>query len=317
MRVQIVTPAPRASRSGNRLTALRWAAQLRSLGHRVRVREELDDAPADLLVALHAEKSAAAISEWKRRDSRAPAALILTGTDLYGGERLSDVALRSCELADRIVVLQPGAIDRLPAALRERVRCIPQSATAPHDPPERSSEFFDVVSLAHLRPVKDPLLLARAARLAPAESKLRIRLAGASRDAELSAAVRLESDDNPRFEWLGPLSRGAALRLLAGAHVLAITSHNEGGPAVVPEAAACGVGIVSTDMPAARALLGEDHPGLYPVGDFAALAHVLQRAEFDAEFFETLTRRSLALRPEVAPERERERIADLVAEMSN
>jgi len=317
MRVQLVTPAPRASRSGNRLTALRWAGQLRSLRHAARVREALDDAPADLLVTLHAEKSADALLEWKRRDPHAPAALILTGTDLYAHDELSQLALQTCEQADRVVVLQPGALERLPAALHARVRCVPQSALPPHGPPPRSTEHFDVVCLAHLRPVKDPLLLARAARLAPADSKLRVRLAGASYDEQLAAAVRRESDDNPRFEWLGPLTRSAALRLLASAHLLAITSHNEGGPAVVPEAAACGVGVVSTDMAAARALLGADHPGLYPVGDFEALAHALQRAELDPAYFDALTRRSLALQPEVDPARERERIAQLVAELTS
>lgn len=315
MRVQLVTPAPRASRSGNRLTALRWAGQLRSLGARTRVREELDDAPAELLIALHAEKSADALVAWKRRDAKAPAVLIMTGTDLYDHDRLSEVALESCALADRIVVLQPGALERIPVELRDRVRCIPQSALPPRVMPERSTTHFDVVSLAHLRPVKDPLLLARAARLAPANSKLRVQLAGAAYDAELAEAVRRESRENPRFEWIGALSRTDALRRLASASLLVITSRNEGGPAVVPEAIACGVGILSTDMAAARALLGPDHPGLYPVGDTAALAELLQRAEFDQAFLRRLTQRSLDARPEVDPRRERERIDGLLAEL--
>lgn len=316
MRVQLVTPAPRASRSGNRLTALRWAGQLRSLGHHARAREKLDAAPADLLVALHAEKSAAALAEWKRRDAGAPMVLVMTGTDLYDHDQLSALALESCAYADRIVVLQPGAIDRIPVELRDRVRCIPQSASPPNDPLPRSAEHFDVVCLAHLRPVKDPLLLARAARLAPSTSKLRVRLAGSAYDDELAAAVRRESDDNPRFEWLGPLARADALRLLAAASLLAISSRNEGGPAVVPEAIACGVGVMSTDMAAARALLGSEHPGLYAVGDAEALARLVQRAEDEPEFLATLTQRSIDLQPEVRPERERARIAELVDELT-
>jgi putative glycosyltransferase (TIGR04348 family) len=316
MRVQIVTPAPRASRSGNRLTALRWAGQLRSLGHRARVREVLDDGPADLLIALHAEKSASALVEWKQRSAEAPAVLIMTGTDLYDHDRLSALAVETCALADRIVVLQPGALERIPVDQRDRVRCIPQSALPPRAMPKRSATHFDVVSLAHLRPVKDPLLLGRAARLVPPQSKLRARLAGSAYDDELAEAVRRESADNPRFEWVGALSRAAALQLLASASLLVITSHNEGGPAVVPEAIACGVGILSTDMAAARALLGDDHPGLYPVGDAAALAALLQRAEFDADFLAQLTRRSLDARDDVDPTRERDRIAELLDELT-
>jgi len=298
MRVQLVTPAPRASSSGDRLTALRWAGQLRLLGHTPRVREVLDDAPADLLVALHAENSAAALTDWKGRDASAPAVLVMTGTDLYDHARLSALAIESCVLAD-VVVLQPGALDRIPGELRDRVRCIPQSALPPHDPLPRSEEHFDVVSLAHPRPVKDPLLLAHAAGLAPPHSKLRVRLAGAAYDDELAAAVRREA-------------RAEALRLLAAASVLAISSRNEGGPAVVPEAVACGVGVLSTDMAAARALLGSDHPGLYPVGDAAALARLMQRAENEQDFLAELTRRSVDLQPEVRPERERARIAELL-----
>ncbi|MCA8978444.1 MAG: TIGR04348 family glycosyltransferase [Planctomycetes bacterium] len=315
MRVQIVTPAPRASRSGNRLTALRWAGQLRSLGHRVRVREALDDAPADLLIALHAEKSASSLAAWKTRRASAPAVLIMTGTDLYDHDRLSQVALESCARADRIVVLQPGAIERIPSELRGRVRCIPQSALPPRELPSRDNDRFEVVSLAHLRPVKDPLLLARAAALVPANSRLRVRLAGSAYDAALADAVRRESLEHPRFEWVGSLSRTEAMRLLASADLLVITSRNEGGPAVVPEAIACGVGILSTEMPAARSLLGADHPGLFPVGDSAALAELLHRAEADPQFLHRLTQRSLDAQPEVDPSRERGRIAALLSEL--
>ena len=57
MRIIVVTPAPAASRHGNRTTALRWAGILRDLGHRVRVMERWAGRPCDLLVALHARNS--------------------------------------------------------------------------------------------------------------------------------------------------------------------------------------------------------------------------------------------------------------------
>ena len=37
MKIALITPAGARSRSGNRHTAMRWAAMLRSLGHRVQV----------------------------------------------------------------------------------------------------------------------------------------------------------------------------------------------------------------------------------------------------------------------------------------
>ena len=46
MRICLVTPAPAGSRKGNRVTAERWAAMLRDLGHRVEVTLEYRARPA-------------------------------------------------------------------------------------------------------------------------------------------------------------------------------------------------------------------------------------------------------------------------------
>ena len=65
MRLLIVTPAPKGSRKGNRITADRWLRLLRELGHRVAIADEFRDQPCDVLIGLHARKSAASI--WRFR----------------------------------------------------------------------------------------------------------------------------------------------------------------------------------------------------------------------------------------------------------
>jgi hypothetical protein len=82
------------------------------------------------------------------------------------------------QLADRLVVLQRLGVHQLPAELCARARVMYQSAPSLPSAPPPSHDHFDVVLLAHLRPVKDPLLAAAAARLLPAGSRVRIRHAG-------------------------------------------------------------------------------------------------------------------------------------------
>lgn len=310
MKIQIVTPAARGSRVGNRITALRWAIQLRSLGHGVRVREELDGAPCELLIALHAVKSAEALIRSKHDAPSRPVILVLTGTDIYGAE--GDEAQPSLELADRLVVLQSAALHELSPAQRAKAEVVPQSARAPRRAMERDPQHFDVLVVAHLRAVKDPLLTARAARRLPESSRLRVRLIGGVLEQEFERAATREAEENPRFEWLGGLSFAQTQAHLSAARVLVVSSHNEGGPAVITEAIACGVPILSTRMPAALSLLGEDYPGLYGRGDVKALAELLGRCERETGFLEALRTRVVAQSMEVRPETERARLRALV-----
>ena len=84
MRIRIVCPAPRGTLFGNRISALRWARILRELGHRVVIETEYDGADCDLLIALHAKRSANAVLEGAGTQARRPVPLVaLTGTDLY------------------------------------------------------------------------------------------------------------------------------------------------------------------------------------------------------------------------------------------
>lgn len=126
--ILIVTPAARRSRAGNRVTALRWAKRLRELGQHVRVGERFDGGSPDLLIALHAVKSAKSIEACRANSPSTSIVVALAGTDVYGGPSDAAATSRSLDAATRIVALQPLARDGLAARHRERVRVIHQSA---------------------------------------------------------------------------------------------------------------------------------------------------------------------------------------------
>src|SRR6266481_6480300 len=130
MRIGIVTPAPPNSRSGNRITALRWAKILRRLGNRVSILQAYHDEHYDLLVALHARRSYPSIIRFRRQNPQSQIIVALTGTDLYRDLRRNHKAQKSLEIANRIVVLQPKAIDQLRPAWRGKARVIYQSVEA-------------------------------------------------------------------------------------------------------------------------------------------------------------------------------------------
>ena len=315
MKVCLVTPAPRGSQKGNRVTALRWARILRGLGHRVAVREQFRGERCDLLVALHALRSAASVERYRAERPEGPVVLALTGTDLYGPIHTEPAARRALELATRLVVLQPRAVEELPESMRGKARVIYQSVAAPRMRPEKRSGFFDVCVLGHLRPVKDPFRTALAARLLPPDSRIRVLHVGAALSEDMAKQVRSEAATNPRYRWFGEVPRRRALGLLARCRLLALTSETEGGANAISESLAASVPVVSSRISGSVGLLGEDYPGYFPVGDTGALARLLERSEADVEFYQQLSEWCGRLRPLVDPARERRSWEELLREV--
>ncbi|MBX3475878.1 MAG: TIGR04348 family glycosyltransferase [Planctomycetes bacterium] len=311
-RIRIITPAPRGSRTGNRITAERYARLLRALGHRVQVQTSYEGQCAELIIVLHAGKGASALRDFKRCCGDAKLVVLLTGTDVYGGLGQRR-ALESLKSADRILLLQPLAARELPPALRRKTQTIWQSAVAPRRVPAPRRQL--VLTVGHLRRVKDPLRPALASRLLAPESRLRFQLIGGVIEPAFARLARREQSTNPRFAWLGEKSRAAAQRRIASAWLLCVPSFAEGGANVIAESCVCGTPVLASRVPGNVGMLGAKYPGYFKVGDERDLARLIRRCEDEPQFYAKLQKWCAALAPRFAPGAEAGALDKLVRQL--
>ena len=313
-RVCIVTPALPAENNGNGHTASRWAGFLAAIAD-VDVALDWNGAPCDALIALHAKRSAPAIARFAATRAGAPQALVLTGTDLYRDLADGDVEARhSIECASIVVVLQEAALDRLDAATRAKSRVVVQSAAACRL--VHRDIDADFVAVGHLRDVKDPATLMRAAaRLARSDPSLSIAHLGAGLDAALAAQAEATAAACPGYRWLGAQPHGAARRAIARARALVHPSRMEGGANVVIEAVRSGVPVLASRVDGNLGLLGADYDGTFAVGDDAALADLMKRFRHDTAFAAHLVRQCAAREPLFLPARERAAVRALLCDL--
>lgn len=296
MEILIVCPVPRGSRRGNRVTAERWARLLRLLGHRVRIGAVVPRRKTDVVVALHAVKSAGAVRQVARWHPDARIVVVLTGTDIPTVRRGGGAAAAALARADRVVVLQPMALRALPATLRRKARVIYQSIPPLAVAVRRRDNRFRVAVVAHLRHVKDPLRTAYAVRALPDTSRIEVVHAGSALTVAWRRSAEREHTRNWRWHWLGEIAPRRAQRLIAGSDLLVISSRSEGGAHVIGEACVAGVPVLATRIDGNVGLLGADYPGYFAVGDTRALTRLLRRAEQDPRFLASLRRKSQARR---------------------
>ncbi len=305
MKIQLVTPAPLRFNNGNKITALRWATILRQLGHRVHVTQSYDGKPCDILIALHARRSADSIRRFHELHPELPLIVVLTGTDLYRDIRTDRKAQRSLELATRLVVLQKRALAELPKRLHSKTRVIYQSAPRV---PNRASRWkngpFKVAVIGHLRAEKDPLRTALAARLLSASSRVSVTHVGRALNDYLAKRALAETKRNGRYRWIGELSHHKTRQVLAQSQLTVITSRMEGSSNVLSEALASGVPVVASRISGLMGTLGRNFPGYFPVGDTKRLARLLLKAESDAKYYQSVKRHCARLAYLVKPKLE-------------
>ncbi len=279
------------------------------------IAQRFESQRCDLLVALHARRSADSIARFRQRFPAGPVVLVLTGTDLYRDLPRSNIAKGALAAADRLVVLQPMALDALPEWARSKARVVLQSAVKPSRVPAPNHRWFEVCVLSHLRSVKDPLRSALAARMLPQSSRVRVVHLGAPIDPRLERLAKQEMRRNGRYRWLGDQPRWKALRILAGSRLLVLSSLMEGGANVISEAIVCGVPVIASRIPGTEGLLGSDYPGYFRAKHTEGLAELLCRAERDRAFYAELQERCRSLSPLFAPAQEREALRKLLEDL--
>ncbi|HCY63815.1 MAG TPA: TIGR04348 family glycosyltransferase [Oxalobacteraceae bacterium] len=322
--IVMISPALANANNGNWQTASRWAHILRQR-HAVTILASGDlrpqdlPAPPDLVIALHARRSATALQALAERFPQVPTILVLTGTDLYRDIRIDAAARQTLQRADQVVVLQQAGLEELTPEIRARTSVIHQSAPLlkPLDAGCKSRmPHFEVCMIGHLREEKDPAAFMQAATLL-ATPRIRLTHIGGALDAELAAMAEATAARHASYRWLGALPHEEARRRLQRCHLMVIASKMEGGANVIIEALASGVPVLASDISGNRGMLGDDYVGYFPLGDSAALARAIERAAGDAAYYAQLQRQCQARAPLFAPEREQAALLDLVDNMLN
>lgn len=305
MKINVITPAKKHSKTGNRATAERWAHILCDAGHSVQIDVEYTGGEFDLMIAIHAWRSAESVGAYRAKHSRHPLIVGLGGTDVNTYMTThSAVTLDTMEKADALICLHGLIAEKLPSTLRNKLYLVRQSAVPLWTPRTPRTRTFDVCVVGHLREEKDPFRTAMAAKLINKKSKLRVTHFGKAHTQAWARDAAKHMIETPRYIWRGEVARWQVRREFAHTRAMVISSRQEGGANVVSEAIAAGVPIIASDIDGNVGLLGERYPGYYPVEDERALARVLWRAETDPTFLPSLADHISELKPLFSSEKE-------------
>ena len=303
----IVSPALSDANNGNWQTAKRWA-DLLSQHYRTRIVRAWPDGTAqavsdDILLALHARRSAASVVAWHAQHGQTGLVVALTGTDLYRDIHTDAQAQRSLDAASALIVLQHLGLNELAAQHRAKAHVVLQSTTSRKTLP-KTAQHLRAVMVGHLRDEKSPQTLFAAARLLQAREDIFIDHIGAGLDEKLAQDALETAAICANYTWVGALQHAQTRAKIQRAHVLVHASKMEGGAHVVMEAVCSGTPVIASDIPGNVGMLGGDYHGYFPVGDARALALLLERCKDEHSFTDDLQRQCALRAPLFAPEAE-------------
>ena len=295
MRPQIilVSPAMQEANNGNWHTAHRWAQFLSdhcdiALAANWTASGECPTSSRrpQVMIALHARRSAASIQAWAEAYPDKALVVVLTGTDLYRDIRTDASAQKSLALASHLVLLQDAGLADLPQAWHDKARVIYQSAPA-LVPAVKSARCFRALMVGHLREEKDPLTFMNAA-LQPQAAGVSFEQIGSALSPEFALAARSTATRTTRYQWLGEMPRAATRQRIKRAHVLVNCSRMEGGAHVILEAVQSGTPVLASRISGNIGMLGTDYQGFFEQGNAQQLANLVHRCAAEPDFLAAL-----------------------------
>jgi putative glycosyltransferase (TIGR04348 family) len=307
--IRIVTPALADANNGNWRTAHRWQTLL-SPDFKVIVQGDWNDESCDILIALHARRSAASIVRFRAAHPTKPLIVVLTGTDLYRDLKTSDEARQCLALADALIVLQEDAIQFIPIEHRKKTHVVYQSAKQLAPTPKLKNKLNCVV-VGHLREEKDPATIFRVAEKINDNDHIHILHIGAPLDEALATIAKKLSAQNKHYHWSGAMTHGLTRAAIKHAHVLIHPSIMEGGANVIVEALTSGTPVIASKMSGNVGMLGQNYEGYFPVGDEIALIALLKRCADDPNFMSRLGNACQARAKLFLPDTERDSLRNI------
>ena len=313
--VVIISPALSDANNGNWQTAKRWA-QMLSSQHRTRIAKEWQpqlDASDEIMLALHARRSADSISAWHAQHGSRGLIVALTGTDLYRDILVDTQAQASLDAAGKLVVLQELGINSLPVQYHAKTHVIFQSTTS-RKTSVKTDKHLNAVMVGHLRDEKMPQTLFEAARLLMGETSIRITHIGAGLDEKLAQDAINTEALCAGYTWAKGLKHTQTRARIQRAHVLVHTSKMEGGAHVIMEAVCSGTPALASRMDGNVGMLGCGYDGYFPVGDAPALSKLLCQCKNDKAFLDHLSSQCALRAPLFSPAAEQAALLGLVGQ---
>ena len=308
----IVSPALQDANNGNWQTAQRWA-HLLSDTYRTRIVQHWPDSdviaftaghtPDTVLLALHARRSADSVAAWHAQRGSKGLVVALTGTDLYRDIHTDNVAQRSLDLAEKLIVLQPLGLNALPSRYHAKTHVVLQSTTS-RKTLHKTARHLRAVMVGHLRDEKSPQTLFAAARLLKPEDGILIEHIGAGLDEKLAQDAIKTRAACAHYTWLGALKHTQTRAKIQRAHVLVHASKMEGGAHVIMEAVCSGTPVIASRIDGNVGMLGAQYDGYFALGDAQALAKLLLRCRGDSAFLDHLRAQCALRAPLFAPQAE-------------